>query len=559
MPHPALAVLLALPLLQDPAGFWTDVDDARLVEVRREIEALRHVQGVLSWYSRTVGEESLLAETYVGHERLFAPETVRWLAKAENRQGISADERRALRFLRGEIAIGYIDLGTAEIADRIQNEEANATVRLSWRGDEEVSYQNLPVLSLEEKDSDRRAEIGEVQAAIWRDLLNPLYAEMLRVAHERARSCGYSSYVSLSEAWRFVDLATFAPQCDRFLRETEDLYRGLLEEAAATIEKTPETLRRSDIPALMNPEAFTRFFPKEVHVPLFRFFLEGIGLDLTTAAATEIVIDDARHPKKNPRAACFSIRAPRDIRVTVKPTDGLADLGTFFHEGGHALHFANATTPIVEFRESGNFTTTEGYAEFFQYLWDEPSWYARYAKFLARWNAEHADAPVPVPTDEDVRRIVRHRVFAHLYFMRRYSAKVLYECIYHGADPATWKGAYEGPAADPQAAYGSILSRAYGFPLTESDTLRYRTDVDAYFYAADYLRAFWMGHQMHEALRHTDGEKWFEKPEIGLRLKKLWREGTKLQGDEALREIGFTQAYDVGVVRNRLTRLLARE
>ena len=35
-----------------------------------------NVQSVLGWYTRTVGEPSISAETYRGHERLFAKESI---------------------------------------------------------------------------------------------------------------------------------------------------------------------------------------------------------------------------------------------------------------------------------------------------------------------------------------------------------------------------------------------------------------------------------------------------------------------------------------------------
>src|SRR5439155_12533114 len=145
-------------------------------------------------------------------------------------------------------------------------------------------------------------------------------------------------------------------------------------------------------------------------------------------------VDDAPHPKKEPRAACFSIRVPRDIRISVKPSGGLEDFHTLFHEGGHSMHQGWTTSPVYEFQQLGNSMTSEGWAEFFSHAWDDPDWLIRYRDFVRRWNEEHKDAPpVPVMAPADILRAVRHRAMWNIYYLRRYGhAKLIYEAALHG-------------------------------------------------------------------------------------------------------------------------------
>src|SRR4051812_12475601 len=95
------ALLAASPSTQD------------LEPLRAEAEALVRIQQTLDWYTRTVGETSIRAETYKGHEHLFSPATIRTVAKELKRPGLTADQRRALQFLRSYLALENLSLSTA--------------------------------------------------------------------------------------------------------------------------------------------------------------------------------------------------------------------------------------------------------------------------------------------------------------------------------------------------------------------------------------------------------------------------------------------------------------
>src|SRR4029079_12066086 len=131
-------------------------------------------------------------------------------------------------------------------------------------------------------------------------------------------------------------------------------------------------------------------------------------------------------------------------------------------------------------------------------------------------------------------------VFWNLYFIRRYGhAKLLYESILHGGDKTLWKGIFDGPTSDPQEVYRVLFGQAYGFDLTTEDALRFRTDVDDFFYAADYTRAYIMADIMQEATRRKFGDNWYTNREVGKLLRDVyWKDGTKLQGDEIVKLAG---------------------
>ena len=97
---------------------------------RAEARALVLLQQTLQWYTATVGEPSIQAETYLGHDRLFSKETIAKFRKAAKEPGISADERRAREYFQAYLASEYLSQSTAKYDDRAQNAALQATVRL---------------------------------------------------------------------------------------------------------------------------------------------------------------------------------------------------------------------------------------------------------------------------------------------------------------------------------------------------------------------------------------------------------------------------------------------
>ncbi|HZW90456.1 MAG TPA: hypothetical protein VFF12_15335, partial [Myxococcaceae bacterium] len=61
-----------------------------LAAPRAEAQALVLIQQTLQWYTATVGETSIQAETYLGHDRLFSKDTIARVRKAAKEPGISA-------------------------------------------------------------------------------------------------------------------------------------------------------------------------------------------------------------------------------------------------------------------------------------------------------------------------------------------------------------------------------------------------------------------------------------------------------------------------------------
>ena len=114
---------------------------------------------------------------------------------------------------------------------------------------------------------------------------------------------------------------------------------------------------------------------------------------------------------------------------------------------------------------------------------------------------------------------------AHLlFFVRRYSAKLLYELEFHAADDLT----------QMRPRYVELLADALKVEPSPSD---YLGDIDGGFYASAYLRSWAFEAQMRTHLREEFGNAWFARREAGSLLRGLWGEGQRWPAEEFLRDI----------------------
>jgi hypothetical protein len=138
------------------------------------------------------------------------------------------------------------------------------------------------------------------------------------------------------------------------------------------------------------------------------------------------------------------------------------------------------------------------------------------------WHAEHFD--LSAGEAEDRAEAAR---FLEVLLFRRYAAKLQYE-LEIWADFAN--------AENYADSYASALRSATGFRYRPDG---YLADMDDGFYSADYLRAWIRTAQLRAHLRQTVGADWWERPETGEYLSRLFLEGTRPTSEEIAARIGF--------------------
>jgi hypothetical protein len=130
-----------------------------------------------------------------------------------------------------------------------------------------------------------------------------------------------------------------------------------------------------------------------------------------------------------------------------------------------------------------------------------------------------------------------------LFFVRRYSAKLLYELEFHSADDI----------GEMPKRYSEILGDALKFEIAPEN---YLADIDSGFYVTSYLRSWAFECQLRDHLRERFGNDWFTKREAGSLLQELWSLGQQPTADELLKEVSGSEIEMSAVgdrVRERLS------
>jgi hypothetical protein len=258
-------------------------------------------------------------------------------------------------------------------------------------------------------------------------------------------------------------------------------------------------------------------------VPALEATLADWGIDLHAQKNVHLDLED--RPNKDPRAFCVPIEIPERVVLVIKPQGGSEDWQSLFHEAGHTEHYAH-TSPSLTVAEKrlGDNAVTEGWAMLMQYLVSDATWLERKLDF-------------PRPREYAAQLAPRL-----LWYVRRYSAKLLYELELQSANDVT--------ALRPR--YVELLSDALKVAPSDTD---YLDDVDQGFYCSEYLRAWAFEAQLRGHLRERFGNAWFTKREAGSLLRELWNEGQKPTADEILADV-TGQGIELEAVADRIREAL---
>ncbi|HSK15597.1 MAG TPA: hypothetical protein VK915_05460 [Gaiellaceae bacterium] len=461
---------------------------------------------------------------YAGHKERFELEPIyERFADLTTLEACAGLAEAAAAGGRGELELwrfaceGYLGDATKAEAEAIAGLEASLTAEVDG---EEIPYRMLRLSVANEPDRERRARLESARAALADEHLTPLHLAHARKKHEATVALGVESYRALYERFGFP-LEEVAAQCRSFLDETEDLHGAALDSLLRRRVGVPlEEARRPDVLRAFRASTWDEGFPADRMVPALEWTLAGLGIDL--GAQENVHLDIETRPSKSPRAFCAPIEVPGRIMLVIQPMGGPDDWHAFFHEAGHAEHFAHVSPDLpVEFRRLGDNSVTEGWAMLLEHLVDDPAWLSRRLDF-ARPEDFAAEAAA-----------------TFLYSVRRYAGKLLYELeLEGGADPETMRPRYV-----------ELLHEATKIEPTSVD---YLADVDEGFYSTCYLRAWALHAQLEAFLREEHGRAWFTRPEAGSLLRELWGEGQSLTAAELLVEVTGAR-LELGAVAEKIS------
>jgi hypothetical protein len=469
-------------------------------------EAYLHFSGQKETYD--------LAPIYERHARLTELDTA--LALGKSVAGIR--RRRELWKFACE---GYLGNFVTAEAERIAELEATLSATLD---DEEIPFRMLRPRLMNEEDRGTRERLSELRTEITEQYLNSLHLHAVQVVHDETRRLGAENYADLYRGFA-LPLDDLAAQCRTFLSDTESLW----EEAGDRFFRSRLGLglgevQRWDVGRAFRGVGWDAAFPADAMLPALETTLAELGVDLHAQPNVEIDLEE--RPNKDPRAFCAPIEVPGRVVLVIKPQGGAEDWDSLFHEAGHVEHFAHTSASLApEERRLGDNAVTEGWAMLMQYLTHDPVWLERRLDF-------------PRPHEYAAEGAARL-----LWFVRRYCAKLLYELEFHSAEDVT--------AMRPR--YVELLSDATKVEPSATD---YLGDMDAGFYASEYLRAWAFEAQLRAHLREKFGNAWFSKRDAGSLLRELWAEGQKPTADELLRDV-TGETLELAAVGDRVREALA--
>jgi hypothetical protein len=455
-----------------------------------------------------------IAPIYERHERLTQLDTALAL-------GASVDGNRRRRELWKFACAGYLGSFVTEEAERVAELEATLTADVDG---EEIPYRMLRPRLMNEDDRGARERIEAARNELTEEHLNSLELQAAQVVQRETRRLGAESYADLYRSFG-LPLDDLAEQCKRLLADTEDLWEKTGDRFfRARTGLGLDEVTRSDAGRAWRGVEWDSAFPAARMVPALEVTLADLGIDLHAQQNVELDLEE--RPNKAARAFCAPIEVPGRVVLVMKPQGGPDDWRALFHEAGHTEHFAHTDASLSpEERRLGDNAVTEGWAMLLEHLTTEPVWLER-----------RLDFPRPY-------EFAAESATQLLWFVRRYSAKLLYELEFHAADDLT--------AMRPR--YAELLSDATKVDPAPSDYLR---DMDDGFYASEYLRAWAFEAQLRAYLRERFGNAWFARREAGSLLRELWAEGQKPTADELLRDVAG-EKLELAAVGDRIREALA--
>lgn len=477
----------------------------------------------------------------------------------------------------------YIGGQLAGLSDAFQNAKNQLKIQVADLGlkntqgqvVESLLYEDISEWLKKTAHKPTRQALYDRMAAAYTEHLSSRFIELFEKENALLASLGYTDVIAFYSQTSGHDLKKLGQNGQNLVQETQTLYTRLMGQQYQKVTgldfATDAT--RADISYVLHGhaspemEAINQQFPQSKLIPLATQTFDGLGLafstvaqevnftdrqtyeqevvhktdgpsDAATGPLRRILLDIANREGKRSRAYVYPAAVPAEIYLSVKPEGGLDDYSAFFHESGHAQHFAYEN-PKLSFALAlmGNNTTTETYAYLFQNLFMNAHWLTHMAGLSL----------------EQAQRSVQKRALEDLYMLRRYASKMQFElALFEGVNQP-------GYNLEPKGAiYAELLTQGCGFRYDPEGWTR---DVDAGFYVADYFTAWSLEAQLREYLcRHfgsaeTQGEDWYTNPKAGEFLKTLWADGNLCQQDLSNR-LGYHDPTDMGPLLRFLSRHL---
>lgn len=335
-----------------------------------------------------------------------------------------------------------------------------------------------------------------------------LRAERLEKLHNGARTLGYENYSAMRGKLHEPEVEKLTAQASQFLTKTESRYVSafaplLLRQANVTLGEATA----ADLKQLRQYSRFDAFFGRERMLGVYRELFAALGF--RTENQTNLELDSAPRPNKQPQAFCAPIRVPDEIKLSVNFNGGQANYREVLRTAGHAQHFAWTSRNLFpEFQRLGNAAVGQAWGMLFENLLLDPAWLTCTFGFVENAEFRHTLA---------VTRLME---------LRRQAAKLNYEIEIHA----------EKLTANAGKRYVELMTDAVRVRFDEAEHLR---DLSDDFRPAIFLRAAVFEARMRDHLKTKFGSRWWASRKAGEMLIDLWNTGQRHSVEELARMIGL--------------------
>ena len=543
-----------------PSSLPTSIS-GRIEQIEAQFEASNtafaraYYQFATAKLTETYDSESI----YARFPDLNAPETLKEL------QALFKEHPDNTQLCRLYVSVLDMVIGNqlAKASDKLQNEKNKLLIDVEGLGLkdpkaldgpelESLLYEDTPEWLKTLSDKAKRQLLHERINQAYTKAITPLVLALYQNEDELLEEWGITNRIEFHTSTSGHDLLKLGEVAQTLLKETDSLYRPRIQslyESKIKGYSFQKDASRADIAYLFYGKeedylSIDEKFPEQQLVPLARKTFEHLGLAFDEIADTvdfqakqdydqsvenwpeadpRILLDISKREGKRSRAYVYPAKVPSEIYLSVKPQGGLDDYSAFFHESGHAMHFAH-TAPSLPYSLAlmGNNTVTETYAYLTQNLFLNRHWLTKQAG-LSQAEAE---------------QLVNRLALNDLYMARRYASKLCFELQLfepHGQ-----------PLESKAPIYEELLTGGTGFRYEPEGWAR---DVDAGFYVADYFTAWALEASLrlylmnHFGTTTNQGLDWYLNPKAGEFLKELWAKGN-LNQHELSEHLGLSHPAD---------------
>jgi hypothetical protein len=395
-------------------------------------------------------------------------------------------------------------LGNLTRAHQERLAKAEAELEATVDG-ETIPFRMLRTSMANEPDRGKRQRLEEARVRLLDEQLNPVYLDAAQIDREAVHQLGAANYYELYKDFGFR-LDSLAEECRAVLDETEKLWEREGDKLfRSRVGVGLSEARPWDVSRMFRAPELDQFYPSDRMLPALEATLGDLGIDLRSQQNVHLDLEE--RPSKSPRAFCAPIEIPGKVMLVIQPIGGKDDWEALFHEAGHTEHYAHTSESLsTEAKRLGDMAVTEGWAALLEHLVTDTAWLNR------RLDVGRPDL------------LAHGGAVSLLYFVRRYSAKLLYEIeFFQTTDIPSMRGRYF-----------EILSDALKLPVNAES---YLDDIDGSFYVIGYLRSWAFEAQLREFLRGQFGNEWFARREAGELLQELWSLGQGPTADELLKDV----------------------